>query len=123
MVMATATGARTLQVERVAMRFAAPFRIAGYVFDAMPSIIATVREAGIEGRGEAAGVYYTGDDQDRMVAGIEEIRPAVEAGLSRADLPNSFPPGGGGHALRCGPWELDSKVAPVPGGDPACGPQ
>src|SRR5258705_2056227 len=114
MVMATATGARTLQVERVAMRFAAPFRIAGYVFDAMPSIIATVREAGIEGRGEAAGVYYTGDDQDRMVAGIEEMRPAVEAGLSRADLQIAFPPCGARNALDCALWEFDSKLARVP---------
>jgi len=114
MFMATATAARTLQVDRVAMRFAAPFRIAGYVFDAMPSIIATVGEADIEGRGEAAGVYYTGDDQDRMIAGIEEVRSAIEAGLSRADLQFTLPPCGARNALDCALWELDAKLAHVP---------
>src|SRR4051794_38326973 len=106
--MATATAARTLQVERAAMRFAAPFRIAGYVFDSMPSIIATVGEGAIGGRGEAAGVYYKGDDQDCMIAGIEKIRPAVECGLSRADLQASLAPCGARNALDCAVWELDS---------------
>ena len=96
------------------MRFAAPFRIAGYVFDAMPSIIATVGEADIEGRGEAAGVYYTGDDQDRMIAGIEEIRSAVEAGLNRADLQAALPPCGARNALDCALWDLDAKLSGVP---------
>jgi len=112
--MATATAARTLQVERAAMRFAAPFRIAGYVFDAMPSIIATIEEGALGGRGEAAGVYYNGDDQDRMIAGIEEIRPAIEAGLSRTDLQVAMAPCGARNALDCALWELDSKLARVP---------
>jgi len=96
------------------MRFAAPFRIAGYVFDAMPSIVATVGEARTEGRGEAAGVYYQGDDQDRMIAGIEEIRSAIEAGLNRADLQTALPPCGARNALDCALWELDAKLAKVP---------
>ena len=40
--MATATTARTLTVQREAMRFAQPFRISGYTFEAMPSIVATI---------------------------------------------------------------------------------
>ena len=96
------------------MRFAAPFRIAGYVFDAMPSIVATIDEGALGGRGEAAGVYYTGDDQDRMIAGIEEIRSAVEAGLNRADLQAALPPCGARNALDCALWDLDAKLAKVP---------
>ena len=78
--MATATTARTLNVERAAMRVAQPFRTSGYVFEAMPSIVATIGDSGLEGRGEAAGVYYTGDDQDLMTATIEQVRPAIEEG-------------------------------------------
>jgi len=112
--MATATAERILNVERAAMRFASPFRISGYVFDAMPSIIATIADGGIEGRGEAAGVYYTGDDQDRMSETIEQVRVAIEAGMNRKDLQTALPPGGARNALDCALWELDSKLARVP---------
>ena len=112
--MATTDIARTLTVEPRAMRFAAPFRISGYVFDAMPSIVATVGTSGIEGRGEAAGVYYLNDDQAKMLAVIEEVRPAIEAGMTRQDLQVVLPPGGARNALDCALWELDSRLANVP---------
>ena len=41
MLMATTVTQRKLSIERAAIRFAEPFRIAGYVFDAMPSIVAS----------------------------------------------------------------------------------
>jgi L-alanine-DL-glutamate epimerase-like enolase superfamily enzyme len=112
--MATSTKARTLTVDRVAMRFASPLRITGYVFEAMPSVVATVGTAGIEGRGEAAGVYYLGDDQDRMVATIEEIRGAVEDGVGRRELQGLLPPCGGRNALDCALWDLEAKIAGSP---------
>jgi len=107
--MATSTKARTLTVDRVAMRFASPLRITGYVFEAMPSVVATVGSAGLEGRGEAAGVYYLGDDQDRMVATIEEIRGAVEGGAGRSELQALLPPCGGRNALDCALWDYEAK--------------
>ena len=58
------------------MRFAEPFRISGYVFEAMPSVVARIADGEQAGRGEAAGVYYLGDDQDRMIAAIEQVRGA-----------------------------------------------
>jgi L-alanine-DL-glutamate epimerase-like enolase superfamily enzyme len=112
--MATATATRTLKVSREAMAFASPFRITGYVFDAMPSVIATIIDRGLEGRGEAAGVYYLGDDQDRMMTMIERVRAAIEAGLGRDELQTALPPGGARNALDCALWELDSKLARVP---------
>jgi L-Ala-D/L-Glu epimerase / N-acetyl-D-glutamate racemase len=112
--MATATTARSLSIERAAMRFAQPFRISGYVFEAMPSIVATISDNGLDGRGEAAGVYYTGDDQDRMFEMIEQVRAVVEAGMNRKDLQGALPSGGARNALDCALWELDSKLARVP---------
>jgi L-alanine-DL-glutamate epimerase-like enolase superfamily enzyme len=112
--MATSTKARTLTVDRVAMRFASPLRITGYVFEAMPSVVATNGSAGIEGRGEAAGVYYLGDDQDRMVATIEEIRGAIEDGIGRSELQGLLPPCGGRNALDCALWDLEAKTAGSP---------
>jgi L-alanine-DL-glutamate epimerase-like enolase superfamily enzyme len=112
--MATTTAARELSVDRVAMRFASPLRISGYIFDAMPSVVATITASGESGRGEAAGVYYLGDDQDRMVAMIEEVRPAIEQGVGRKQLQSLLPPCGARNALDCALWELEAKAAGKP---------
>jgi L-alanine-DL-glutamate epimerase-like enolase superfamily enzyme len=111
--MATTT-LRTLKIEKAAIRFAEPFRIAGYVFDAMPSIVATIADNGSAGRGEAAGVYYLGDSQDSMIASIEQVRHYVEAGLTREELQSALPPGGARNALDCALWELDGKLKETP---------
>jgi L-alanine-DL-glutamate epimerase-like enolase superfamily enzyme len=112
--MATVPAKRELTVQREAMQFDSPLRISGYVFDSMPSIVATVEQGESLGRGEAAGVYYLGDDQDRMVAAIEEIRPDVEAGLGRQDLQSALPPCGARNALDCALWELEAQLSGKP---------
>jgi L-alanine-DL-glutamate epimerase-like enolase superfamily enzyme len=106
--MATTTQ-RILTSEKAAIQFAEPFRIAGYVFTAMPSVVARIAEGECVGRGEAAGVYYLGDDQDRMLATIEQIRDEVEAGLKRADLQALLPACGARNALDCALWELEAR--------------
>jgi L-alanine-DL-glutamate epimerase-like enolase superfamily enzyme len=108
------TATRTLTVDRAAIRFAEPFRITGYVFEAMPSIVATIGEGPIFGRGEAAGVYYLGDDQDHMVAAVEEVRNQIEAGLNRADLQGFLGPCGARNALDCALWELEARRSNTP---------
>jgi L-alanine-DL-glutamate epimerase-like enolase superfamily enzyme len=112
--MATTTQSRTLTVERAAIRFAEPFRITGYVFEAMPSIVARIGEGGCVGRGEAAGVYYLGDDQDHMLETVEQVRGDVEAGLSRDELQDRLSPCGARNALDCALWELESFHSRVP---------
>jgi len=112
--MATHMTSAILTVARAEMRFATPFRISGYVFDAMPSVVATITHAGQVGRGEAAGVYYMGDDQDRMIAGIESVRTAVEGGINRVDLQALLPPCGARNALDCALWELEARRSGVP---------
>jgi len=111
--MATTTKSRVLTVEKAAIRFAEPFRITGYVFEAMPSIIAQIVEGESLGRGEAAGVYYLGDGQDQMIEMIETVRGAVEAGLTRDDLQEALPPCGARNALDCALWELDSRAQQI----------
>ncbi|HEX5258982.1 MAG TPA: dipeptide epimerase, partial [Sphingomicrobium sp.] len=112
--MATATDSRALSVEKAAIRFAEPFRITGYVFEAMPSIIARIAEGRRAGRGEAAGVYYLGDDQQHMIETVEQVRQQVEDGLSRDELQHLLPPGGARNALDCALWELESITEQVP---------
>ena len=111
--MATTTKSRVLTVEKAAIRFAEPFRITGYVFEAMPSIIAQIVDGDSLGRGEAAGVYYLGDGQDQMLEMIETVRGAIEAGLTRDDLQEALPPCGARNALDCALWELDSRAQQI----------
>ena len=105
---------RTLHIERLEAKMAAPFRISGYVFEAMPAVLATVTARGVAGRGEAAGVYYMGDDQDHMVAAMESVRVAIEAGADRAALQGLLPPGGARNALDCALWELEARQTGTP---------
>ena len=112
--MATTTASRNLTVEKAEIRFAEPFRITGYVFESMPSIVVTIADGSVAGRGEAAGVYYLGDDQERMLAAIETVRPEIESGLSRDRLQRLLPPYGARNAIDCALWELDSRLARVP---------
>ena len=112
--MASTTTSRTLKLERAAIRFAEPFRISGYVFEAMPSIVATIREGNSVGRGEAAGVYYLGDDQDHMLSVIEQVRGEIEAGLTRSELQDRLPAGGARNALDCAMWELEARETRTP---------
>lgn len=111
--MATVTK-RSLTVERAETRFAEPFRISGYVFEAMPSIVAHISDGEQTGRGEAAGVYYLGDDQDRMVIDVQSVAAEIEGGAGRSELQAMLPPNGARNALDCALWELDSRTAGKP---------
>jgi L-alanine-DL-glutamate epimerase-like enolase superfamily enzyme len=104
--------ALTLRVE--ALRFAAPFRISGFVFEEQQAVVATLRDGVHRGRGEASGVYYLGDDARTMLAEIESVRGAIEAGIDRAALQELLPPGGARNAVDCALWELDACRAGRP---------
>ena len=98
----------TLNHRRDAMRFREPFRISGYLFEAMPAVVVTLGDGRHQGRGEAAGVYYLDDDPAHMESEIERYRDVIEYGLDRAALQKLLPPGGARNALDCAFWELES---------------
>ena len=98
----------TLDHRRDAMRFREPFRISGYLFEAMPAVVVTLGDGVHRGRGEAAGVYYLGDDPAHMESEIERYRDVIEYGLDRAALQKLLPPGGARNAIDCAFWELES---------------
>ncbi len=87
---------------------ARPFRISGYTFHSTPVVLAHVSRGGLTGRGEAAGVYYTGDTTDVFVEQLRAMIPAVAAGLDRTALQSALPAGGARNALDCALWELES---------------
>src|SRR5437588_11926789 len=95
-----------LEVHNENLPLRAPFRISGYTFHDSPVTLVTLRNASVEGRGEAAGVYYLNDTTDRMLAAIEAHRDAIERGLTREDLRSLLPPGGARHGHRCALWDI-----------------
>ena len=89
--------------------FAAPFRIAGYVFEHMDAVIVTLEDGTYRGRGEAEGVFYLNDNAPQMLEALEACRPTVEAGIDREALQRLLPPGGARNALDCALWELEVR--------------
>lgn len=104
----------TLTLRNEPLPLAAPFRISGYVFEAMPATVVVLHDGRFEGRGEAAGVYYLDDTPATMLPTLEALRGTIEAGLSREELRSLLPPGGARNALDCALWELEARRAGVP---------
>ena len=101
----------TLGLHLDALQLREPLQISGYTFTDVPVLHLTLAAGGLTGRGEAAGVYYTGDRPALMPAAIEALRAEIEDGLTRQDLRERMPPGGARNALDCALWELQALQA------------
>ncbi|PKQ01025.1 MAG: dipeptide epimerase [Alphaproteobacteria bacterium HGW-Alphaproteobacteria-13] len=105
---------RTLRLTIERFPYHHPFRISGHVFAETAVLLAELSDGTHVGRGEGAGVYYTGDDASHMLAEAERVQGAIEGGATRADLQHLLPPGGARNALDCAYWDLEAKQAGVP---------
>lgn len=103
-----------LNVQRESLPLNAPFRISGHVFETSDIVVVTLEDGEARGRGEAAGVYYLGDDVDHMLAAIETARAGIEAGIDRLALRELMPAGGARNAVDAALWELEADRAGVP---------
>ena len=112
--MSTALPNVTLDVRNEMLRLKAPFRISGYTFLDVEVTVVTLNEGEAKGRGEAAGVYYLGDEPANMLATVEAHRDAIESGLTRDALRTLLPAGGARNAIDCALWELEARRAAVP---------
>ncbi|WP_199554750.1 dipeptide epimerase [Sandaracinobacteroides hominis] len=91
-----------------------PFRISGHVFTETAVVLVELSDGQSTGRGESAGVYYLNDDAAAIMAAIESVRPAIEAGATRQDLQALLPPGGARNALDCAYWDLEAAQSGRP---------
>jgi len=98
-----------LTVASEKLAFAAPFRIAGRVFEHQDAVVVTLDDGRYRGRGEACGVFYLEDGVPQMLAAIEAHRAAIERGVDREALQRLLPPGGARNALDCALWELEAQ--------------
>ncbi|WP_291204745.1 N-acetyl-D-Glu racemase DgcA [Hyphomonas sp.] len=66
------------------------------------------------GRGECVPYARYGETVDSVVAALENLRGAVEAGLGRDALQSALPAGAARCALDCAMWDLEAKRAGRP---------
>ena len=92
----------------------APFRISGFVFETSDVVVVELSDGEFTGHGEAAGVYYLGDDSAHIVAELEAHRDAIENCATREELRALMPRGGARNAVDCAMWELEAKRGGAP---------
>src|SRR4051812_32902361 len=90
-------------------QLSAPFRISGFVFETSDVVVVELSDGEFTGRGEAAGVYYLGDDSKHIVSELEAHRRIIEDGPDREELRSLMPVGGARNAVDCAMWDLEAK--------------
>lgn len=103
--------ARRLSYRVETKHLSAPFRISGFVFETSDVLVAELNDGEFTGRGEAAGVYYLGDDSAHMVEELEAHRELIEGCSGREELRELMPIGGARNAVDCALWDLEAKLA------------
>ena len=101
-------GGVKLDVAIEKVELAAPFRISGFVFQHHEILVVTLEDGTHQGRGEASGVYYLGEDAQKMHTLIESHRREIESGIDREALQQLMPPCSARNAVDCALWELEA---------------
>lgn len=91
-----------------------PFSISRHTYTTSDVIIVELERSGRRGRGEATGVDYHGETLSGMEAQIENVRSAIEAGVTRTELLELLPAGGARNALDAALWDLEAKLTGTP---------
>lgn len=92
----------------------APIRISGFSFSSTPVVNVTVHRGRSTGRGEASGVYYTGDTAAGAALALEHFAAQHQGPLNRVDLRHQMPAGGARNALDCALWDLEADEQGIP---------
>jgi L-Ala-D/L-Glu epimerase len=104
-----------LETKTVNWPLAVPFTISRETLHSIPCIQVTLTDAqGLVGRGEAVGVDYAGETPETMIAQIEDVRAAIEAGVTLETLQPLLPPGGARNGIDCALWDLIAKQSGIP---------
>ncbi|MFN3688093.1 N-acetyl-D-Glu racemase DgcA [Salinarimonas sp.] len=77
-------------------------------------VTVTLVEGGATGRGECVPYKRYGESVEGVLAEIERLRGALEAGLDRHRLQEAIGPGAARNAIDCALWDLEAKRTGVP---------
>ncbi len=99
----------SLHIEKWPLK--SPFRITGMVWTELDVVVVEIGEGDVVGRGEAAGVYYLGENANSIYEQIVKLTDEVEAGADRKALLQLLPAGGARNAIDCALWDLESQLS------------
>lgn len=97
----------TISVERFDL--AAPFVISRGAKSVAEVVMVTLEEGLFRGRGECVPYGRFGESVEGVVAALEGLRGAMEAGVVREALQGMMPAGAARNALDCALWDLEAK--------------
>lgn len=87
----------------------APFRISGRTWEGFDLVVCELRDNGLVGRGETAGVFYLDETPAGLQQQIAGVARALQHGLDRDTLRELLPPGGARNAVDCALWDLEAR--------------
>ena len=102
----------TIAIERFPI--AGSFVIARGAKTEAVTVVATLHEGDFRGRGECVPYARYGESPESVMAAIEGVRPALEAGADKYELQALLPAGAARNALDCALWDLEAKRTGVP---------
>jgi L-alanine-DL-glutamate epimerase-like enolase superfamily enzyme len=107
-------GNTQLAVTAVSSPLKAAFAISRGSKTSADTVLVTVRKAGAMGRGECVPYARYGETVESVIAAIDSVRDAIEAGLTRAALQEKLPAGAARCAVDCALWDLEAKLSGTP---------
>lgn len=105
---------RTLTVATQTWPIAGTFAISRGAKTQAHIVMATLRENGVEGRGECVPYGRYGETVEGVAATLQSLGPGIAAGLDRDTLQKTLAPGAARNALDCALWDLEAKLSGIP---------
>lgn len=102
---------RSLRIDLESFEIAGGFAISRGSRTHAHVLVTTVTDGAVSGRGECVPYARYGETMDSVQAQIEEIAPALKAGLSRHELQAAMPAGAARNAVDCALWDLEAKLS------------
>lgn len=93
---------------------ARPFTISRGTKTEAEVVLVEIEEKGVRGRGECVPYLRYGETPSMVVETIAAVAGEVGAGLDRAELQETLPPGAARNALDCALWDLAAKMTGRP---------
>jgi len=90
------------------------FRIARGSYTEITVVVVEIREGHALGRGECRPYPRYGETPENVIASIEALQPALQAGLGREELLAALPPGAARNAIDCALWDLEAQKTGQP---------
>ncbi len=101
----------SLTVKKETWPLKEPFAISRVTMQEVYVLAVELRRGEHVGRGECEPHETDPDVMDELAKAVENLRPAIEAGMSRAELNNLLPACPIRNALDCAMWDLEAKQA------------